>query len=294
MADGNGQADISGINIDKLAKGFAEEIISLKSYVNVSPTSNREIRWYQKTSGILDSTDTTAITASQIANTDFKARPVVVEQTWTRNTSYVRKYFVESPWIADEDIKDNDVDILATNVRDLVRAVEQQIELRIWAVISEGGTASNLNSRAITDEWDDPTNMIPITDMIQAKASIRSYGYNPEGAVFLMNDTTHASLLNYLIVTKGASIPQFSSTALVSGRVMEICGLNVVVNVNVTADKALIFVPKVLATWKSFSPITSVSITDAGIGTKIRVWEEGECILHDPKAGTLLTNIGPT
>jgi len=118
MADTSAEADIRGIDIDKLAKGFAEEEIVMKRFCNVTSTSAREIRWYQKTAGFLDSTDTTAITASQISNTAFKARPFVVEQSWTRQTSYVRKYFVESPWISQEDIKDNDVDILAANVRD--------------------------------------------------------------------------------------------------------------------------------------------------------------------------------
>src|SRR3990167_3973212 len=105
MADSSGQAEIRGIDIDKLAKGFADEEFIFKNFLTVTPTSAREIRWYQKTSATLDSTDTTGITASQIANTAPLALPVVVERTWTRNTSYVRKYFVESPMISDEDIK---------------------------------------------------------------------------------------------------------------------------------------------------------------------------------------------
>ena len=295
MADSQGMADIRGLNIDKLAKGFAEEIIGLDKYINSSPTSAREIRWYQKTAGILGLTGpTTGITTSQIANTDFGSLPVVVNQTWTRNTSYVRKYFVTSELITDEDISDSDVDIFATYVRDLVRAVEQQKNLRIWNVISEGGTATNLNSRAITDEWDDATNMIPIADMIAAKASIRSNGYNPEGAIFLINDVTHGHLLNWIIATKGANIPVFSSQAVVQGRVMEFMGTNVVVDVNVTADKALLFVPQVLATWKEFSGIKTAVVDEPLMGKKIRVSLEGEAILHDPKAGTLLTNIGPS
>jgi hypothetical protein len=294
MADTQGQADIRSVNIDKLARGFAEEIIGLDQYINSSPTKAREVRWFQKTTGILDSTDTTAITASQIANTDFGALPVVVNQSWTRNTSYIRKYFVTSELITDEDIQDNDVDIFGTYVRDLVRAVMQQKNARIWTVISEGGTATNLNSRAITDEWDDTTNMIPITDMIAAKASIRSYGYNPEGAVFLINDATYGHLLNYLIVTKGSSIPQFASSAVVKGRIMEFMGTNVVVDVNVTADKALLFVPNVLATWKEFQGIKTAIVDEPLMGKRIRVSLEGEAILHDPKAGTLFTNIGPT
>ena len=50
MADTSGEQDIRGINIDKLAKGFADEENILKKYVVNSTTDAREIRWYQKTS----------------------------------------------------------------------------------------------------------------------------------------------------------------------------------------------------------------------------------------------------
>lgn len=294
MADTSAEADIRGIDIDKLAKGFADEEIILKRYVANTPTSAREIRWYQKTSGFLDSTDTTAITASQIANVSFKSRPVVVEQSWTRTTSYVRKYFVESPILSDEDIKDNDVDILATNIRDLTRAVAHQVDLRIWDVITESQSASNINSVSITNEWDDYTNATPIIDLLNAKRLIRNQGYDPEGAVLFLNPNEHTYLINWLINQKGSSIPAFASEKIVNGAVMQILGLNVVVSTVVTADYAAVMVPNRAATWKSFTPITARSIEDVGIGTKIRVWEEGECILHDPKCVTLLDNVGPS
>jgi hypothetical protein len=67
-------------------------------------------------------------------------------------------------------------------------------------------------------------------------------------------------------------------------------GARVVVSENATTDQALMFVPQLAATWKSFVPITSAIIDEPGIGKKIRVWEEGECILVHPKASYLLTN----
>jgi hypothetical protein len=292
MADSNAMADIRGINIDKLAKGFADEEIKLKRFVAETPTKAREIRWYQKTSGFLDSVDTTAITASQIANTSSKSRPVVVEQSWTRQTSYVRKYFVESPWLSDEDIKDSDVDILSTNIRDLVRAVAHQVDLRIWNVISNGQSGSGINTNATNAPWDTAsfTGVDIIEDLMEAKMNIRQNGYDPEGAVLLVNSYDHKQILTWLISAKGSSIPSFASQRIGDGVVMELLGLRVVVDENVTADYALVFVPKRCATWKSFTPITSAAITDLGIGTKIRVWEEGECILTDPKAVNLITN----
>lgn len=291
MADQSGQADIRGLDIDKLAKGFADEENVMKRFVTSSTTFAREIRWFQKPAGFLDSVDTTTITASQIANQSFRSRPVVVEQSWTRNTSYVRKYFVESPTISMEDINDTDVDILATNVRDLVRAVARQVDQRIINVLFESFSPSTIQTAASTqDGWDDVATGNPIYDLLNAKQGIRAQGYDPEGAILLINSIEHRNLINFLISVKGSSIPSFSSEKVRTGVVMELLGLNVVVSENMTTDFAGVFVPQRAATWKAFMPITSAVIDEPGIGKKIRVWEEGECLLTDPKAVFLITD----
>lgn len=291
MADGNAEQDIRGINVDKAVKGFADEENVFKKFVANSSTMAREIRWYQKTSGFLDSTDTTAITASQIANTSFKSLPVAVEQTWTRQTSYIRKYFVESPLLSEEDIKDSDVDILATNIRDLVRGVARQVDQRIINVITENYTPVNIQTGAATaNGWNDAVTGDPITDILAGKQAIRAQGYDPESCILAMNSIEHKFLLQYLINVKGSSIPAFSSEKVRSGVVMELLGCNIVVSENVTTDYAVMFVPQRAATWKSFIPIKSATIKDEGIGTKIRVWEEGEALLTDPKAVYLITD----
>lgn len=287
MADTSGMADIRGISVDKLAKGFADEQNVFKKFCTQTSTSAREIRWYQKTSGFLDSADTTAITASQIANTSFRSRPVVVEQSWTRQTSYVRKYFVESPLISDEDIKDTDVDIMATLVRDLTRAVERQVDARIYTVLT---TTSGVQTAAATSPWDTIATCNPILDILNAKQLIRSYGYDPEGAIIAVNSVDHKNLLNFLISVKGSSIPSFASQKLESGVVMELLGCKLVVSENVPSDQCAIFVSQRAATWKTFTPISSVVVDDPMIGKKIRVSEEGECICTDPKASFVLTN----
>jgi len=288
MADQSAQADVRGLFVDKLVKGFADEENVFKQFCTVTSTSAREIRWFQKTAGFLDSVDTTAITASQIANTSSKSRPVVVEQSWTRNTSYVRKYFVESPWISIEDINDTEVSILATNIRDLVRAVERQVDARIYTVISTG--TGVLTGAAIADGWDDTATGNPILDLLTAKQQIRANGYNPEGAVLAINSIEHKNLLNFLISVKGSSIPAFASNKVMDGTVQEVVGLRVVVSENATTDEALVFVPQRACTWMNFMDITSVVVDDPGIGKKIRVWEEGEALLTDPKAAYLITD----
>jgi hypothetical protein len=288
MADTSGMAEIRGIDIDKLAKGFADEEIIFKRYVTVSTTSAREIRWYSKTSGYLTTTATEGITAgSELSNVPERARPAVTEQSWTRTTSYVRKYFVESPLISQEDIRDCDIDILATNVRDLVRAVQRLVDARIYTILSTG---TGVQTGAATSVWDVPATANPIKDILVMKQAIRVYGYDPEGAILALNSIEHRNLLEWLINTKGSSIPAFSSNLVGNGVVMELLGVKVVVSQNCTTDQALLFVPQRAATWKSFMPISTAVIDEPGIGKKIRCWEEGEAILTDPKASYLLTN----
>ena len=283
---GSGEAAIRGLDIDKLAKGFADEENQFKKVCAVSKTAAREVRFYRKTSGFLDSVDTTAITASQIANVSERSRPVVVEQTWTRVTKYVRKYFVESPLISEEDIRDSDVDVLATNVRDLVRAVARQVDKRIYDVI----TTDNGNTNASTAAWDAASGQDPIEDLMEAKQLIREDGYDPEGAFLLLSPKDHKSLLTWLISTKGSSIPSFSSERVKDGVVMELLGLRVLVSANVDADEAAVVVPQRCMSWKAFTPLTSAVITDPGIGKKIRCWEEGEAIMTDTNACCIITN----
>ena len=137
LADPNtsGMADIRGIDIDKLAKGFAElEPNILKSFITNSKTKAREIRWYQKESGFLDTTDTTNMSGSRVV-TSYRSRPEVVEQSWDRETSYVKKFFLSSPLLSDEDIKDSDIDVLGTNVHDIVRGVQRRVGARIFEVM---------------------------------------------------------------------------------------------------------------------------------------------------------------
>jgi len=288
MADASGQADIRGIDVDRLAKGFGEVEDNIIKVCEVTTTNAREIRWFQKTAGFLDSADTTGITATHIGNTSFGSLPVVVEQSWTRQTSYVRKYFVESPWISDEDIKDSDVNILATNVRDLVRGVKRQKSVRIYAVLS--ADASNTNATSAAWNTASYTGVNIIEDIMEGKMNIYDDGYNPEGAWLLLSSLDHKSLITWLIDGKGSSIPSFASARVADGAVMEILGLKVMVDTIVTADEAMIVIPQRAITWRSFGDITSEIIRDPLIGQKIRVAEWGEAIMTDPAAANKITN----
>jgi len=222
----------------------------------------REIRWYQKTSGFLDTSTTDDTAVSVMTNTASNARPFVAEQSWTRNTSYVKKFMVESPMISMEDIKDNDVDILSTNVRDLTIAVQRKIGLRIYQILTNAAAATptvpltngaiTVQTTASTDGWDQTGTANPVLDILNGKQKMRAQGYNPEGSMLGMNSIEHKFLMSYLIDVKGSSIPSFSSEKIRTGVVMEILGCNVLVDEIFTTDYVIQWVPNRAATWKSF------------------------------------------
>lgn len=299
--DSSAEQDIRGIDISKLAKGFGVILPVLKKHVQVSKTKSREIRWYRKGLSLataatpLDTTDTTGVTASHIQYGTSKALPFVVEQKWERQTSYVKKFFVESPWISLEDIKDSDVDVLGTNVRDLVAGVAFQVDRRIYDVLTEATTSgtpnpTNVNTDAATAGWATTGTCNPILDLLIAKRKIYAAGYSPEGATVLMNQLEHQSLLNYLISVKGSSIPSLAVEKAKSGVVMELLGLNIVVSQNFTADWVITFVPSRACTYKQFMPLTTAVVDNPGIGKKVRVWEEGEALLTDPLAVHIISS----
>ena len=294
MPDSSGQADIRGIDVDKLAKGFADEPNVIKNFVVQSKTKAREVRWFQKTAGFLDTATTDDTAGTLITNTASMAIAPIAEQSWTRNTSYVIEFMVESPLISDQDIKDNDVDILGTNVRDLVRAVDRKVDLHLFAILTDAlastptlpltGSVTVQNTAATGTGWDDIAGGNPILDILNGKQLIRASGYNPRGAMMGMNSVEEKNLLNYLISVKGSSIPGYSSEKVKDAALIEVLGFNVLVNEAFTTDWVVQWVPDRAVTYKAFSPLQAVKIVEPLIGVKIRVREEGIALLTDPNA----------
>jgi len=251
------------------------------------PTSAREIRWYAKTAGFLTGPTTTAITSTLISNTSSKSLPVAIEPSYTRTTSYVKKYFASSPMISIEDLKDCDPDIWGDMLKDTVRAVNYQVDSRIYTVMTAAGA---LTTAATGTGWDDAAAGNPVLDILNSLQQIRSYGYETSGAVLYINSIEYKNLVNYIITVKGSSIPNFSSDKVKSGELMEILGCKVVVSQNATTDQAVVFVPDKAVVWKEFMGVQSAVVDDAGIGKTVRVWSEGEAIRPNPYAVHVITD----
>jgi hypothetical protein len=280
--------EIRGMDVDKVVKGFALSTYIFKNEVSQSSMSGDSVRWYQETAA-----DLTATAPSKISNISPLSSFATLEPSWTRNTSYPKKYGVES-FLSMEDIKSADIDVLARTLLRLTRAISKQVDADIWNVITENQSASNIQTFATTavggDQWDAANAAAnPIKDLLHAKKLIDDYNYSTEDLTAFMSPQDYENVLSW-IFAKGAQAPNVSDSIAKGGRITEIAGIKIKVSVNVTADYCLVANAKVAATWKSYNELTSRVIEEVGIGSKVRVWEAGICILTDPKACVLITD----
>jgi hypothetical protein len=286
MVDTAAMAEIRGIDISKLVEGFADVDIILKKYVRVVPTSAREIRWYAKTAGYLTSPTTTAVTTDMI-ETASKAMPVVIENSYTRNTSYVKKFFASSPLLSIEDLKDSDPDIWGDIIKDAVRAVNKKVDARISTVLDAAGCGT---AAATGNGWNVDADGDPALDLLAAKESIKTYGYSTDDLVAYMNPAEEKWLLRWIVSVKGSSVPAYSSQLVQSGQVLSFLGVKIVSDPNKTTDTVTVFSPSKAVIWREFMPTTSAVVDEPGIGKTVRVWCEGEAIRPNPFAVFKITD----
>ena len=289
MADTTGMADIRGLDIDRVAKGYADRSYIFRKDCTISKMSGDSVRWFQKTAGTL------AVTApGVITNVARGSTPETLEVSWTRNTSYVRKFFVEG-FIDLEDVKFAELSVLATTIKDLTLAITSVVDAHIWDVMTESQTPSLIQTFATTavggDQWDAASYAADIVkDLMNAKRLIWAQDYEAEGASLYVSPKDYSSIVNWLISGKGSSIPGFSSEKIKNGQVMELLGLRIKVSNNVTADYAAVVVPKIATTYREGTAITARADEETGIGTRIRVWAHGIAYNTDPKAIVLITD----
>lgn len=285
MADGAGQALIRGLDIDKASKDMFEEALIFRKEVKLESTSSRQIRWYQKTSGYL-----TATAPAKISNIAYGARPFVLRQTWTRNTSYTKKYLLDSEMIDMEDETDSDVQVFLNTTEDLVDAVANDLDGDVWDVVSESQTPTNINDVTSTAAWDATSGQNPYEDVAEAEQLIREQTKkNPLLKIYL-SAKDHKNLKVWLVTTKGSSIPGFSSQLIDSKPLLVFDSKQVIVSENVTADYAMVANLERGATYKEFMGMRTWIITEEGIGRKIRVGTNGITLLVRPKYIALISN----
>lgn len=286
MADTAGQADIRGLFIDKVSKDYFEEALIFKGETSVMSTPSREIRYYNKTSGYLSfGSESGAMSALAEG-----ALPFVLEDSWTRNSAYTKKYMLDSPIITMEDETDSDVQVFLKNVQSVAEAVANTVDGDIWAVVSESQSPVNINSVTSTAAWDAGSGQNPAEDIFEAEQKIREQTkQNPTNLKLYVSAKGYKDLKTW-IITNGANMTEASSNMVINGVLTSFAGLPIVVSENVTADYAMVADLKRACEYKEFIGMQSYIITEEGIGKKVRVVHNGIAILVKPKYVALISN----
>ncbi|MCH8170275.1 MAG: hypothetical protein IIB07_03980, partial [Bacteroidetes bacterium] len=129
MVETSGQALIRGINIEKGAIAEFEEALIFKSLISGKPTSSREIKFFQKTTGYL-----TLTLPAKLSNIAPGARPFVAETSWTPVTKFTIKYMLDSPMINMEDESDSEVSVFRDNAKDVSESIANDVDANTFDV----------------------------------------------------------------------------------------------------------------------------------------------------------------
>lgn len=288
MADKVEMQDIRGLKVDKAVKGFALSEYIFKKYCTISTIKADHVRWYQETAA-----DLTTTAPAAVANISPLSTFPTLEASWTRNTSYVRKFGVKD-MISMEDVKSAEIPVLARTLLRLTRAVVKQVDTHIWDILTESQSPVNIQTFATTavggDQWDAASQAgNPVKDLLRAKKMIADYNYDVSNLVAFLSPLDYESVVDW-IYNKGSNAPSVGSELVKSGKITEVSGIKLQISNNVTADKCAVCIPNKSCTYYSFQDTTSVTEQDAGIGSTIKVWELGIATLTDPKSVVLITD----
>ena len=295
MVDSRGMQDIFGLDIDRVVKGAAKfRYTFLQEFQKVSMKGDSK-RWFKK-----NPIRIAAIGApSATKNVGVGSRPVTQEVSWERNTSYVKKYFVEG-FLDKEDISDAEIDTFATTLKDLTERIVRDRDIDLYSIMTEGLSPTGLGAGGVQtfattavggDQWDAPNFAAdPIKDFNRAIRLIQAQGFS--GSITaIMDPVAYESLKNWLISGKGSSIPGFSSEKIKSGVVMGLLGVSIKVSTEATTDYVLFTIGATAQTYAEAESITGNTTIDPGIGRNIRVWTRGIGYLTDATGNVLVTDI---
>jgi|TARA_Y100000310_G_C20649682_1_gene798662 hypothetical protein len=282
MADATGQQDLRAENFSRIVKGFALQEYKMKQLCMVQSSNAWTETYYKETAA-----DLTGGTGSAVKGVARLANFPYGEVTWTKTSGRNVKHAMEGV-LSWEDIKTNNVPMVARTLLRIARAVAKSVDTDIAsAILSEAGNTTAANAtwnNAVVADRD------PIQDILDAKALIAVDNYNPDkGGFLLVHPTNYAELLGNANVRNAGQF--WTDSATKNGRVGRLLGLTVLVTNSVTEGGAQVVIAKEACTWKSVVGLTVKSIEDPGIKTTIRAWEVGQIQVVNADAICSITGV---
>lgn len=282
MADVTGQAELRAETVSRIVKGFALQEYKMKQLCMIESSSAWTETYYKETA-----TELTGGTGSGVEGVPRLAKFPYGEVSWTKTSGRNVKHAMEGV-LSWEDVKTNNVPMIARTLLRVARAVAKSVDGRIAAdLLANAG-----NTVAANATWNNAVvaDRDPIQDILNAKAAIAIDNYDANNRGYLLlHPTNYAEMLGNANVRNAGQF--YTDSVTKNGVVGRILGLQVIVSNSVTEGGAQVVIGKEALTWKSVVGLTVKTIEDPGIKYTIRAWEVGQVQVVNPDAICSITGI---
>lgn len=287
MAVAIGQTALRAEVVDRAIKQIAAQTYKFKQGLTISTTAaNKNSFWREDTTTalkpLIGGTSTTAVRGLPRGANFPHASP-----KWIEVDAWVEKYGLEDN-IFWEDIISDEIDVQARVLFKLGEGVAKAVDDEIWEIISEGQTPSLINTFDIdeADGWNGTSGAV-VDDLMHASQLIAEDFYNTDNVFCFVNPRDKRSIVKW-ITDKGAQFNALANDTAINGSFAKLAGMTFIESISVTTSMALVMVPKVAATWKQATPLTTDTKVDPFKSTRIRVVERGVTQVTDPNAICLI------
>jgi len=282
MADSTGMADIRAEHFDKVVKGFALQEYKMKQLCMVQTSNAWTETYYKETAA-----DLTGGTGSAVEGVPRLGSFPYGEVTWTKTSGRNVKHGMEGV-LSWEDVKTNNVPMIARTLLRIARAVTKSVDTEIASqILAQAG-----NTQAATGTWDNADISLrdPIQDILNAKSLIAIDNYNPDKNGFLLvHPTNYAELLGNANVRNAGQF--YTDSVTRNGVVGKLLGLTVISSNSISEGGAQVVIAKEACTWKQVSGLKTHTIEDPGIKYTIRAYEVGQIQVVNDNAICSITGV---
>ena len=277
-----GSAGLRREVVDAMAHQIAEPSYKFMQAVSVLPTNALTHTFYRE-----DPTVSTGPTGNKFKGVPFGSALPQSYDTFQEVSVRVIAHKVETN-IAWEYLKGDTINLQARAIVRRTREIVKSIDDDIWTTLTTNGNILTSFSvqTAAHGAWDETSAAI-IDDIYHASRLISEKDYPTDNLMCFINPYDKESFLHYL-ASKGAQFPAIAEDAVRNGVIGKIGKVTFIEANSVTTSQALVVVPKTVATWKEFEPLTTASVMDPLKSWMFRVAQEGILEVTDPYAMCLL------
>jgi hypothetical protein len=282
MADTTGEQDLRAEHVSRIVKGFALQEYKMMQLCMVESSSAWTETYYRETAA-----DLVGGTGSDIKGVPRLANFPYGEVSWTQVSGRQLKHGMEGV-ISWEDVKTNNVPMIARTLLRIARAVTKSVDAEISAAI----IAATTNTTAANATWNNAViaDRDPIQDILDAKSEISIDNYNPDSNGYLVvHPTNLAELLGNANIRNAGQF--YTDDVTKNGRVGRILGLTIISTNTATEGTVHVVIAKQSLTWKSVVELTVNTIYDPGVKYTIRAFQVGQAQVVNPLAICSITGV---